>query len=320
MADTPDPPGSPDATGRPKVDDLLAELSREEIDARSIAELDAGRLPLRAQQRLATMRDDAAFTSALSVDEHHAIRSVGFSPVGQVMGTCVVHPGAYALSSCGYYGYGMRYSWGAAPVAVAQQSEAALQNARHAAVNRMVQECEGLSGDGIVGVRLTMQPFIGGGIEVQAIGTAVRADGDVRPPFAFSSDLTGQDFAKLLLGGWLPAGLVMGTAVLIRHDDYTTAWQSGSWNNTEVTGITHLVGAARDRARETLRADAARFGAQHVVLRDLGLWVVHQQCRSGNEGHDHVAESLAIGTALVPLRHGHATDVPRPLAILRLNA
>jgi uncharacterized protein YbjQ (UPF0145 family) len=304
-------------------DDALAGMTAAEIDARSIAELDAGRLPLRAQQRLATMREDAAFTSSLSVDEHHAIRSVGFSPVGQVMGTCVVHPGAYALGMCGYYGggsgYGMRYAWGTAPVSVAQQVEAALKSARHAAVNRMTQECEGLRGDGIVGVRLTMVPFVAGGIEVQAIGTAVRADGDTRPPRPFTSDLTGQDFAKLMLAGWLPAGLVMGTAVLIRHDDYTTAWQSGSWNNTEVTGITDLVTSARERARATLQSDASRFGAKHVVLRDLNLWVFHQGCRSGSEGHDHVAESLAIGTALVPLRHGHATEVPRPLPILRLN-
>jgi uncharacterized protein YbjQ (UPF0145 family) len=300
-------------------DDALAGMTAAEVDARSIAELDAGRLPLRAQQRLATMREDAAFTSSLSVDEHHAIRSVGFSPVGQVMGTCVIHPGAYALGMCGYYGYGMRYAWGSAPVTVAQQVEAALKSARHSAVNRMVQECEGLRGDGIVGVRLTMEPFVAGGIEVQAIGTAVRADGDARPPRPFTSDVTGQDFAKLMLAGWLPAGLVMGTAVLIRHDDYTTAWQSGSWNNTEVTGITDLVTSARERARATLQTDASRFGAKHVVLRDLGLWVFHQGCRSGSEGHDHVAESLAIGTALVPLRHGHATEVPRPLPILRLN-
>jgi uncharacterized protein YbjQ (UPF0145 family) len=302
-------------------DDALAGMTAAEIDARSIAELDAGRLPLRAQQRLATMRDDAAFTSSLSVDEHHAIRSVGFSPVGQVMGTCVVHPGAYALGMCGYYGggFGMRYAWGTAPVTVAQQVEAALKSARHSAVNRMTQECEGLRGDGIVGIRLTMVPFVAGGIEVQAIGTAVRADGNARPPRPFTSDLTGQDFAKLMLAGWLPAGLVMGTSVLIRHDDYTTAWQSGSWNNTEVTGITDLVTSARERARATLQSDASRFGAQHVVLRDLGLWVFHQGCRSGTEGHDHVAESLAIGTALVPLRHGHATEVPRPLPILRLN-
>lgn len=303
-----------------ELDNLLAGLSHEEIDARSIAELDAGRLPLRAQQRLATMRDDAAFTSALSIDEHHAIRSVGFTPVGQVMGTSVVHPGAYALSACGYYGYGYSFAWGQAPIAVAAQIEQALAGARGNAMNRLVQECQGLHGDGVVGVRLTMQPFIGGGIEVQAIGTAVRADGQVRPPWSFTSDLSGQDFAKLILGGWLPAGLVMGTAVLIRHDDYTTAWQTGSWNNTEVSGITQLVSEARDRARQTLRRDASRFGAQHVVLRDLGMWVFHQECRSGNEGRDHVAESLAIGTAIVPLRHGHAIDVPRPLPMLRLNA
>src|SRR5450432_4718862 len=302
-----DPPGAGDRNAETSVDNALAAMTPAELDARSIAELDAGRLPLRAQQRLATMRADQAFTSSLSVDEHHAIRSVGFSPVGQVMGTCVVHPGTYALSMCGYYGYGMRYAWGAAPVVVADQVEAALKSARHSAVNRMLQECAGLRGDGIVGVRLTMEPFIAGGIEVQAIGTAVRADGDVRPPRPFTSDLTGQDFAKLILGGWLPAGLVMGTAVLIRHDDYTTAWQSGSWNNTEVSGVTQLVSSTRDRARHTLRADAARFGAQHVVLRDLNLWVFHQACRSMNEGHDHVAESLAIGTAIVPLRHGHAT-------------
>ena len=301
-------------------DDALARMSPEEIDARSIAELDAGRLPLRAQQRLATMRADAAFTSSLSVDEHHAIRSVGFSPVGQVMGTAVVHPGAYALSACGYYGYGFTYGWGQAPVAVATQVEQALHGARRNAMNRLVQECQGLGGDGVVGVRLTMQSFVAGGIEVQAIGTAVKADGDVRPPWPFTSDLSGQDFAKLMLSGWLAAGLVMGTAVLIRHDDYTTAWQTGSWNNTEVSGITQLVTDARERSRHALRQDAARFGAEHVVLRDLGMWVFHQECRSGNEGHDHVAESLALGTAIVPLRHGHSTEVPRPLPMLRLNA
>ncbi len=305
------------------LDDILASLSAAEIDARSIGELDAGRLPLRAQQRLATMRADAAFTSSLSVDEHHAIRSVGFSPVGQVMGAAVVHPGAYGFGNCGYYGsYGsaMGFGWGQAPVAIATQVEAALRDARANAVNRMVQECQGLDGDGIVGVRLTMARFIAGGLEVQAIGTAVRADGATRAPWPFTSDLSGQDFAKLLLAGWLPVGLVMGTAVLLRHDDYTTAWQTGSWTNTEVTGVTQLVTDARDRARDTLRRDAARFGAQHIVLRDLSLSVFRQGCQAGREGEDHVAQSIAWGTAIVALRHGRATDVPRPLPMLRLNA
>ncbi len=307
-------------------DDTLSGLSAEEIDARSIAELDAGRLPLRAQQRLATMRADAAFTSSLSVDEHHAIRSVGFSPVGQVMGAAVVHPGAYGFGNCGYYGsynsYGpsISFAWGQAPIAVATQVEAALHDARGNAVNRLVQECQGLGGDGVVGVTITMERFVAGGLEVQAIGTAVKADGETRAPWPFTSDLSGQNFAKLLLAGWLPVGLVMGTAVLLRHDDYTTAWQTGSWNNTEVTGVTKLVTDARERARESLRRDAARFGAQHVVLRDLSLSVRHQGCQSGREGEDHVAQSIAWGTAIVALRHGHATEVPRPLPMLRLNA
>src|SRR6185437_1491470 len=172
---------------------------------------------------------------------------------------------------CGYYGYGFTYGWGQAPVSVATQVEHALHSARRNAMNRLVQEWQGLGGDGVVGVRLTMQSFVAGGIEVQAIGTAVKADGDVRPTWPFTSDLSGQDFAKLMLSGWLAAGLVMGTAVLIRHDDYTTAWQTGSWNNTEVSGITQLVSEARDRARQTLHRDASRFGAQHVVLRDLGM-------------------------------------------------
>jgi uncharacterized protein YbjQ (UPF0145 family) len=308
--------------GDGEIENALANLSQQEIDARSIAELDAGRLPLRAQQRLATMRSDAAFTSDLSVDEHHAIRSVGFSPVGQVMGSCVVHPGAYGYGPCGYYGgggYGRSFGWGQAPVAVASQIEQALHKARVRAMDRLRQECEGLGGDGVVGVDLTMGPFISGGLEVQAIGTAVRADGNVRPPWPFTSDLTGQDFAKLLISGWLPVGLVMGTAVLIRHDDYTTAWQTGSWNNTEITGLVQLVTDSRDRARGTMASDGARFGAQQIVLRDISLRIFEQECRSGNEGRDHVVQAVTVGTAIVALHRGHHSEIPKPLPMIRLS-
>jgi uncharacterized protein YbjQ (UPF0145 family) len=316
-------------TGDGEFENALAGMSPQEIDARSIAELDAGRLPLRAQQRLATMRADAAFTSDLSVDEHHAIRSVGFSPVGQVMGSCVVHPGAYGFGPCGYYGggmgsgygggYGRGFGWGQAPVAVASQIEQALHKARVRAIDRLTQECEGLGGDGVVGVDLTMGPFIGGGLEIQAIGTAVRADGNVRPPRPFTSDLTGQDFAKLLISGWLPVGLVMGTAVLIRHDDYTTAWQTGSWNNTEITGLVQLVTDSRDRARGTMQSDGGRLGAQQIVLRDISLRIFEQECRSGGEGRDHVVQAVTVGTAIVALRHGHHSEIPSPLPMIRLN-
>jgi len=228
----------------------------EQFDEASINELRAGRLPLRAQQRLAAMQAGQAFTSDLSVDEHHAIRSVGFSPVGQVLGSCVYHIGWTGSWNCGYGGGWGSWSGGyASVVSEAAGLSRSLFEARELAMRRMQAECAGLGGDGVVAVRLEIRPFPAGGTEFQAIGTAVRADGDVRPRTPFTSDLTGQDFAKLLAAGWVPAGLVLGLAVMIRHDDYRTWSQTNRWTNQEVTGYTELMQAARALARERPRAD-----------------------------------------------------------------
>lgn len=42
-----------------------------------------------------------SFTSNLTVAEHHAIRSVGFTPVGQVLGSCVYVVGWTGAWNCG---------------------------------------------------------------------------------------------------------------------------------------------------------------------------------------------------------------------------
>ena len=95
-------------TGTPPVNS--PEWTEERIAEASAAELSAGRLPMRAQWRLAEQRQRAergepgSFTSDLTVEEFAAIRSVGFSPVGQVMGSAVYNVG-WAYSGCGYYGY-----------------------------------------------------------------------------------------------------------------------------------------------------------------------------------------------------------------------
>jgi len=293
----------------------------EQIEQQSILELEAGRLPIRAQQRLAMMTADHAFTSDLTVDEHHAIRSVGFSPVGQVMGSCVYHIGYLRSWNCGWGGLG---NWGgytsAARVTEADGLRASLYEARTLAMRRMTQECAGLGGDGVVAVRLTIAPFPAGGLEFQAIGTAVRADGPVRPPRPFLSDLTGQDFAKLMTAGWVPCGMVLGLAVAVRHDDYRTQWQSSSWRNTEVSGFTELVGTARHWARDRLRKECARQRGSGVVVRTTTLQVSERQCASGgNDQHDHVAEAMVIGTAITPFRHAAGNRPPAPLPMVRLK-
>lgn len=303
----------------------------EQIAAASTAEVAAGRLPLQAQWRIAEQRarrdagEPGSFTSDLTVEEFAAIRSVGFSAVGQVMGSAVYNVG-WSYQGCGYYGmqyggYGGYGGWAPAPVVPVGATQQLLNQARHSAVNRMREECAGLGGDGVVGVRLSLTPFYGGGLEFFAVGTAVRADGPVRPPRVFTSDLSGQDFAKLLRAGWVPVALVQGVGAMVRHDDWRQRTQQSSWYNQEIAGSTELVHAARSAARQSLAQDAGQQGGHTVILRDMALSIHEVRCMSGAEGEDHMVETFLWGTAVVPLqtKAGGASRVEAPLQILNLN-
>lgn len=322
----------------------------DQIAAASIAEIAAGRLPLQAQWRIAEQRHAAdtggpgAFTSNLSTQEFAAIRSVGFSPVGQVMGSAVYNIG-WSYAGCGYaggFGYatgggnynrggfsgqgmggygGLSGVWSPAPVTDVPAVRNLLEQARHRAVERMRAECVGLGGDGVVGVRLTVGSFYGNGLEFAAMGTAVRADGSKRPKRAFTSDLSGQDFAKLLRSGWVPVDLVQGVGAVIRHDDWTQRMQQSSWMNQEMVGTTHLVTAARAAARESLAADAAKRGGHTVVLQTMRLNVFETRCQyGGDDAHDHMVDAFLWGTTIVPIdARGRSTKIEPPLPMLRLD-
>jgi uncharacterized protein YbjQ (UPF0145 family) len=304
----------------------------EELAERSAKEIAAGRLPLRAQWRIAEQRarrdagDPGSFTSALTVDEFTAIRSVGFTPVGQVMGSAVYDVG-WQYPGCGYlvpeYGREYQGSWDRppqyAPVTPAPATQALLGQARTRAMQRMTEECAGLGGDGVVGVRLAVAPFYDDSLEFTAIGTAVRADGPVRPRVPFTSDLSGQDFAKLLAAGWLPVALVQGVGAVVRHNDTGQAAQQAGYWNQEIDGRTALVHAARDAARDSLAQDAYFNGGHTVILRDLSLSVTERLCPSAKEGEDYLASAYLWGTALVPLV-GRPDRSAAPLQMMKLNA
>jgi uncharacterized protein YbjQ (UPF0145 family) len=292
-----------------------AGLTQEQLDEASVRELQAGRLPMRAQQRLAMMRADQAYTSDLTVNEHHAIRSVGFRPVGQVLGSCVYHLG-YRTWDCGYSG-----GWGYGDSRVAEASGLAhsLTDARGLALRRMHEECRLLGGDGVVAVQLDIHPFPAGGFEFRAIGTAIRAQAEVRPRTPFLSDLTGQDFAKLMRAGFVPTGLVLGISAMVRHDDWRVRRQTRQWANQEVDGFTALTHAARTIARDRLGANAAQFGGDGVVIRTMDVRVGEWSCSrgAGDDNHDHVAEALYIGTVIAAFTTT-AGQLPAPLQIMRL--
>ena len=197
----------------------------------------------------------------------------------------------------------------------------AMYQARHTAIDRMTTECTGLGGHGVVGVRLSRGSFPLGGLEFKAIGTAVRAPGAAPGPrVPFTSDLSGQDFAKLIMKGWVPAGLVLGISIGSRHDDRKTArqtrWGSG---NAEVVGWTELVGHSRHDARRELESDVKRLGADGVVIATMQMRVRERDCPVQVGRRDHIVEATLIGTAIARFSGAGQRQAGPPLAVMSLD-
>lgn len=289
------------------------------------AALERGELPPEALDRLQQLRRTGSWTSNLSVDEFAAVRSAGFEPVGQVMGATVDTIVRPRYADCG-----LRGRWGGQPMTTAglggaargsgyRQVTEALLAARRRAAHRLTQECAALGGDGVVGVRLSITEVPGTlpAFAFTVMGTAVRARGRVHPRAPFLSDLSGQDFARLLQAGWVPCGLVFGVAIGVRHDDYQTVQARWSWGNTEVTGYTQLVEQTRADVRRRIADDVARHGGAGLVVQQMTLRVRELECPSSEGARDHVAEATLIGTAVTPLRPGGPTTTPQQ--VLRLD-
>ena len=197
----------------------------------------------------------------------------------------------------------------------------AMYQARHAALDRMTAECAALGGHGVVGVRLSQGLFPLGGLEFTAIGTAVCAAGTApgpRPPF--TSDVSGQEFAKLIMTGWVPAGLALGISMGSRHDDRVTArqarWRSG---NVEVAGWTELVSESRRDARRRLEDDVRRLGAEGVVIAAMQMRVRERDCPVTVGRRDHIVEATFIGTAIAGFCRAGQRHAGPALAVMSLD-
>jgi uncharacterized protein YbjQ (UPF0145 family) len=290
-------------------------------------------LPPAAEARMADIRGSGTWSSALTADEFTAIKSTGFEPVGQVLGAAV-----YNLGYTGGYGCPSYASFGATRMGgfmgpySSQTSTSGggafgsyaplvrtMYEARRTAIGRMTEECIELGGHGVVGVALTIGSFPAGGLEFKAIGTAIRAPAGVKLKNPFTSDLTGQDFAKLIMAGWVPAGLALGISVGARHDDWVTVnqtrWGSG---NVEVQGYTDLVNDTRHDARQQLQRDVARHGAEGVVVQRMEMRVGEHECPAQEGRRDHVVEATIIGTAITQFSRQRVHQRP-PLAIMSLD-
>jgi uncharacterized protein YbjQ (UPF0145 family) len=171
--------------------------------------------------------------------------------------------------------------------------------------DRMLTEARALGADGVLGIRRRATRVAGGGHEYASLGTAVRfveptrndrVDQPRRTPWA--ATLTAEDCAAAASAGFLPAGVATGYSLAIKHEDWQLRQQGSSWNNTEVTGLTELLSAARADARHSLAGNARQFTSRgELVVTDSSLQTGERPC---GEEKDLLAEALFVGTVLVP--------------------
>jgi uncharacterized protein YbjQ (UPF0145 family) len=250
--------------------------------------------------------DGGVFTSDLSVSEYVLLGEAGFEPLGFVVGSSIYHIGIQVG----------RWSQNQELQVLTQ----AMYNARELAMARMQAEADHLGADGIVGVNLTLQMYAWGAgvLEFIATGTAVRAlsgAGAHKAPDgrAFTSDLSAQDFFRLLAAGAVPVAFVLGTCVY--HIAHQSVMQSlrQTGQNQEMPQFTQGVYEARELALSRMQAEATQVGASGIV----GVSVEVKNHVWG----EHATEFLATGTAIRRLAHEHRLPetTPKPTFTLGLD-
>jgi uncharacterized protein YbjQ (UPF0145 family) len=266
--------------------------------------------PQAADSRLAQTAGadpSGVFTSDLSVSEYVLLGEAGFEPLGFVVGSSIYHVGLQV----GRWGRNQEL----------QVLTQAMYNAREFAMARMRAEADHLDADGIVGVQLRMQMYAWGQscLEFVATGTAVRhlaGHGGHRAPDgrSFTSDLSAQDFFRLLAAGAVPVAFVLGTCVYhIAHQTMMqTLRQAGQ--NQEMLQFTQGVYEARELALSRMQAEAAQVKSSGIV----GVTVDVKNHVWG----EHATEFLATGTAVRRLADEHKLPEtsPKPTFTLGLDA
>ena len=188
------------------------------------------------------------------MDEYLLVEAAGFEPLGFVVGSSIYHIG-YQQSS-----------WKQSQEMVVLSQ--AMYAARELAMTRMEEEADQLGADGVVGVRLQIGRYDWGEnmAEFIALGTAVKHSGgevhrapDGRP---FTSDLSGQDFYKLITAGHRPLGLVMGSCVYhVAHQSMRQAFKQIG-QNVEMPNFTQALYDARELAMERMQHEAAQAAGE----------------------------------------------------------
>ena len=273
------------------------------------------------------------FTSGLSVNEFALLRGLGPTPLAQVMGASVVRTGWQYLpplrpgiaaavrassgttvtvgqdrwgNAHGVYGETSgaqirSYLWATPVVCRLDTISDAWNLARRQALARLTDEATEVGADAVVGVSLQRADHSLGRrtVEYAVNGTAIRSSTPSLTPTVASpvepvlTDLTVQDYTKLIRAGQEPVGLVATTVAVFASPSRDTRIKRARTfrSNQELTEISLAFRLARDSIRDDLRNQITRVGGAGVVGVELS-----QSIRR---------EKLALASALrTPEHHG----------------
>jgi len=288
--------------------------------AASLRAIEAGGLPLPAQERLQALRSGHAgfFTSDLTTNEFLLAREGGFRPLTQVMGSCFYHVGWQWLPGAGMgWGTGM-LAFGRGETYELETETEAWNEARRLALGRLAEEARLAGADAVVGVRVErgLYDWAQGLIEFVATGTAVRSERYDLGDEPVLSNLSGQEFAALVRHGWWPAGLVAGSTVAY----VVSGWQQQRaqfalggtrLQNQEFSDFTQGVYDARTQAMLRVTRQAHELGA-HGLL-GVRMEMTHREHDvdqgGGGKRTDAIVTLHVLATAVVELQGAQAESI-----------
>ncbi|SEL82949.1 heavy metal-binding domain-containing protein [Nonomuraea pusilla] len=248
------------------------------------------------------MAEALSFTSGLPAAGLVAVRSVGFEPLGQVTGLTVLSRGwrAQTRLPC-------------STDADLSSHARALGKSTREVFKALVRRCSALGGDGVVGVTVTTRAFgDGAAVEHIATGTVLRSRTGIRNHRPFLAHIGGQDFAKLILSGWVPVDMVPGTAMKVIHK-YSVNPRKGGELGWMATAMASLWREAHGQVTDAVR----QGGGQGFVLAERSRRIREQECLQVEDREDYVVVATLMGTSIIPF---HADPAPpRTLTIMRLT-
>jgi uncharacterized protein YbjQ (UPF0145 family) len=273
------------------------------------ARIEAGGITPQAEARLNALAvEGAMFTSGLSVSEFALLHRLGPQPLAQVMGASVVRPGwqylpalppgEISVAASGPWAptmsstaWGNRmtepspqqvrnYKWHGEVVCELNTRTDAWNLARRRALDRLSEEALQVGADAVVGVHLRRGDHdLGDGLIDYAVsGTAIRLP-DSRPDtHPILTDVSVQDYWRLITNGHEPCGLLAASAVVFASAPLDTRLRRTrtTARNQELGEISAAFHMAREVVRHRIRGqvkDAHATGAvgvefSHAVQRE----------------------------------------------------